>query len=51
LSIVLGDHVPVIPFKEVVGKVGGVTPAQTTVIGLKVGVIKSSIKMKTTLSI
>jgi hypothetical protein len=38
LSITAGDHVPVIPFKEVVGKVGGVVPLQKAGIVLKVGV-------------
>jgi len=33
-----GDQVPVMPFKEVVGKGEGVVPEQIGPIGLKVGV-------------
>jgi hypothetical protein len=34
----LGDHVPTIPFKEVVGNTGAVVPAQKAGIALNVGV-------------
>ncbi len=33
-----GDHVPVMPFKDIRGKVGAADPLQIGVIGLKVGV-------------
>jgi hypothetical protein len=39
LFIVVGDQVPVIPFNDVVGKIGAVVPLQNAGIGLKVGVI------------
>ena len=39
LSTVAGDHVPVMPFVEVVGKMGAIPPVQIAGIGLNVGVI------------
>jgi hypothetical protein len=35
-----GDHVPTIPFNEVVGNTGAVVPAQKAGIGSKAGVTK-----------
>ena len=39
LLIVDGDHVPEMPFVEVVGKVGAVVPAQIGLMVAKVGVM------------
>jgi len=33
----IGNHVPVIPFDDVVGNIGAVSPAQIAGIGLNVG--------------
>jgi hypothetical protein len=38
--MVAGNQVPVIPFKDVVGKTGAVVPEQNAGIGLNVGVIE-----------
>ena len=40
LLTVAGDHVPVIPFKDVVGNIGAVVPVQKGDIELNVGVTK-----------
>ena len=37
LLTVAGDHVPTIPFNEVEGNIGAVSPAQRAGIGLNVG--------------
>ena len=39
----VGLHVPVIPFKEVVGKAANAAPEQIAVTGLNVGVIVAPI--------
>jgi hypothetical protein len=38
LLIIAGDHVPVIPFDDVVGNTGTLVPAQSEVAKLNVGV-------------
>ena len=38
LLTVAGDHIPTIPFKEVVGNTGAVVPVQKAGIALNVGV-------------
>ena len=43
MSIVDGDQDPVIPFNEVVAKIGGVDPKQRAGIELNVGVTKGFI--------
>ena len=42
LLTVAGDHVPVIPFNDVVGNIGAVVPVQKGDIGLNVGVTKGA---------
>jgi len=42
LLTVAGDHVPVIPFNDVVGNIGAVVPMQKGDIGLNVGVTKGA---------
>ena len=43
VDIIEGFHVPVIPFAELVGKVGAILFLQSGAIGLKTGTLKSII--------
>ena len=39
LSTVAGDHVPVMPLVEVVGKIGAILPIQIAGIAVNVGIV------------